>query len=164
MLQRSLGGSAFGERVQERPDPVGETPEHRVGERDGAFEPGAANQLDRLVDGCIACDPVHERQLVRAETQRRSDRGIETGNPAAAQQLDGVVERANALHRSVSEALGEAAITLVETACRCTEGAIGVRVVLEDAQQHGKRGRAGRAYGRRPRSHASYVIRRPPSG
>ena len=164
VLQRSLGSSVLWERVQERRDPFGEPPEHRVGERDGPFEPGAANQLDRLVDGGIACDSVDERELIRAESQRRPDRSVETRDPAAAQELDGVVERAYALHSSVRETLRESAIALVEVARCSTKSAVGVRLVLEDAQQHRERSRAGRAYGRRPRRHASYVIRRPPSG
>ena len=75
-----------------------------------------------------------------------------------------MVERSHALDGTEREPLRERAITLVEGGRRRSERTIRVRLVLEHAQEDVERRDARGAYGRSPRSHASYVIRRPPSG
>ena len=82
---------------------------------------------------------------------------------AAAERLDGVVERPHALHGAEREPLRERAVAVVEPVGRGAERPVRVRVVLEDPLQNPERRRAGGAH-RSPRSHASYSMRRPLSG
>ena len=128
------------------------------------LETGTSHELDRLVHRRVARDPVDERELIRAEAKRRPDGSIESRDPSSAERLDRVVERPGALDRTVREPLGERAVAVVEPGDRRAESAVRVRVVLEDAPQDVESRGACRAYGRRPRSHASYAMRRPPSG
>jgi len=72
----------------------------------------------------------------------------------AAEHLDGVVERPHALHRAEGEPLGECPISVVEPRGGCSQRAVGVRAVLEDAEQDLER-RASRGAYLSPRSHAS---------
>ena len=55
-----------------------------------------------------------------------------------------MVERPHALHGAVGEPLREGALPLVQPLGGGAEGAVGVRVLLEDAQQHLVRGAARR--------------------
>ncbi len=134
LLQRPVG-----QRVEERLDPVGQPSHHRVRERDGPLEPGAADELDRLVDGRVLRG-VGVAELVRAEPQRRTHRRVELPHRPPAERLDRVVERPYALHRAVGEPLRERALALVEALGGAAEGAVGIRVLLEHAQQHLVRG------------------------
>jgi hypothetical protein len=76
-------------------------------------------------------------------------------NAASAELLDRVVERAHALDRTEGEPLGERSITLVEVGSSGTKRAIRIRLVVEHPHEDVERRDACRAYGRRPRSHAS---------
>ena len=82
----------------------------------------------------------------------------------ATERLDRVVERSHALDSTERQPLRERAITLVEGGRRRSESTIRVCLVLEHAPEDVERRDASGAYGRSPRSHASYAIRRPPSG
>ena len=164
MRERRLGRRRVGQRRDERADPVREPAQDGVRERHRPLETGTSHELDRLVHRRVARDPVDERELIRAEAKRRPDGSIESRDPSSAERLDRVVERADALDRAVREPLGERAVAFVQPGDRRPESAVRVRVVLEDAQQDVESRGACRAYGRRPRSHASYAMRRPPSG
>ncbi len=164
VLERGLLRSRLGKRVEERPDAVGDSAEHGVRERNGSLQARTPDELDRLVDGCIAGNTVDVSELVRTEAQRRSHGWIEARHAPPPERLDRVVERPCALNRAVRESMRERAVSLVEAGGSGAERTIGVRAVLEDAQQHVERRRTRRAYDRRPRSHASYAMRRPPSG
>ena len=56
-----------------------------------------------------------------------------------------MVERPHALDGAVREPLRERALALVEPLGRAAERAVGIGVLLEDAQQHLVRGAAARA-------------------
>ena len=155
MLEPRLGGACVRQRIEERSDPLGETTEHGVGERHGALEACTADELDRLVHRGVARDAVDEPELVRTETEGSSHRRVETVDATAAELLDRVVERADALDRTEREPLRERSITLVEASRNRTKRAICVRLVLEHPHEDVERRDACRAYGRRPRSHAS---------
>ena len=77
VLEPRLGGACLRQRVEERPDPVGEPAKHGVGERHGALEPRTADELDRLVHRRVARDAVDEPELVRTETEGSSHRRVE---------------------------------------------------------------------------------------
>ncbi len=164
VLQRGLGRRPFRESVEKRCDPLSDAAEHGVRERDGTFETGATDELDRFVDRRVAGDAVDEPELVGAQSERCPDGRIEAAHGPAAERLDRVVERSHALDRAERQPLRERAIALVEGCRRRSKSTIRVRLVLEHAQEDVERRDAGRAYGRSPRSHASYAIRRPPSG
>ena len=119
--------------------PSDEPPHHRVRERDRPLEPRAADELDRLVDRRVRRG-VGVAELVGAEPQRRAHRRVELPHRPPPERLDRVVERPHALHRAVGEPLGERALALVEALGSAAEGAVGVRVLLEHAQQHLVRG------------------------
>ena len=127
---------AFGERVEERADPVADAAEHGVRERDGALEPGAADELDRLVHGRVARHPVEIAELVGAKAQRCANGRIELAHGPLAQRLDRVIERSHPLDRAVREPPRERRVALVEPRRGRAERPIGIRVVLEDATQH----------------------------
>ena len=145
-------------------DAVRDAAQHGVRERHCPLEAGAADELDGLVDRRVAGDPVDEPELVGAESERRSDGRVEAAYGPTAEGLDRVVERSDALDGTERQPLRERAIALVECCSRRSERTIRVRPVLEHAQEDVERRDAGGAYGRSPRSHASYAIRRPPSG
>jgi hypothetical protein len=155
VLEGGLDSASPGERVEQRPNPVGKTAQNCVRERHGALETRPAHELDRFVHCRIAGHAVHEAQLIRAEPQRSADRRIETSDSATAERFDRVIERPDSLDGPVGEALRERAIPCVE-ACHCrSKRPVGVGAVLEDAQEHLKRRSAGGSYDRSPRSHAS---------
>ena len=52
-------------------DPVADPAEHGVRERDGALEPGAADELHRFVHGGVPRHTAEEAELVGAEPERR---------------------------------------------------------------------------------------------
>ena len=163
-MSAASSGVASGSASRSWRDAVGDTAQHGVRERDGTLEARAANELDGLVDRRVPCDAVDESELVRAEPERRSHGRVEAAQRSPPERLDRMVERARALNGAEREPLRERAIAFVETGRGAAKGAIRVRVVLEDAQEDVERRDAGGAYARRPRSHASYAIRRPPSG
>ena len=134
LLQRAVG-----QRVEQRPDPVGDPPHHGVRERHGALEPRPADELDRLVHRGVRRG-VGVAELVRAEPQRRAHGRIELAHRPLAERVDRVVERPDALDGAIREPLRERALALVEPLRRGAEGAVGVRVLLEDAQQDFVRG------------------------
>ena len=160
LLQRAVG-----QAVEQRPDALGEPSHDRVRERHGALEARAADELDRLVRRGVR-RRLRVRELVRAETERRAHRRVELVHRPLAQRLDRVVERAHALDRAVRETVRERALAFVEIGRGAAEDAVGVRLLLEHAQQHLVRDAAGRrdAHARRPRTYSSNDIRRPPSG
>ena len=102
--------------------------------------PAAADELDRLVHGRVDGD-LRVGELVRAEPQRRPHRRVELGDRAAAELLDPVVERADALDRPVGEPLRERPLARVDALDRAAKGTVGVGVVLEDAPHVSKAAR-----------------------
>ncbi len=164
MPQRRFRRRPLGELLEKRGDAFGEPAKHGVRERHGTLQPRAADELDGLVDCRVPGDALDEAELVGAESQRSSHRRVEPVHSPAPEPLDRVVERACALHGAVCETLRERTVTVVETGHGGAQCSIRVCAFLEHANEDGVRRRARRAYGRRPRSHASYVIRRPPSG
>ena len=141
---------------------LGEPPHDRVREGDRTLEPGGADKLHRLVDGRVRRHPVHEGELVGAQPQRGAHRRVELPHRPAAEGLDAVVERPDALHRPVGELLGEGTVARVEALGRAAEGAVGVGLLLEDPLDDLK-GDPSRAHLRKPRRYSSVVMRRPPS-
>ena len=144
---------------------LGEPAHDRVRERHRTLEPRAADELDRLVRGRVRRG-VRVAELIRAEAQRSAHRRVELAHRPLAERVDRVVERAHALHGAVGEPLRERALALVEVARGGAKDAVGVRVLLEDAQQHLVRDAARRRdrHQRRPRRYSAYAMRRPPSG
>jgi hypothetical protein len=140
---------------EQRLNPVGEPTKHGVRERDRPLEPRAAHELDGFVDRGIARNAVDEPELVGPQPQGRTYWRIEASDASTPKRLDSVVKRPDTLDGAESESLCQCAIARVEI-CRCrSKCAIGVGVVLEVSQENLERRRAGRPYGRRPRSHAS---------
>ena len=155
MLERSLAAVVSGSAVEQRADAVGEPTEHRIRERDRALEAGTPDQLHGLVDRRVARDAVDESELVRAETERGSNRRVEAVDAPSAELLDRVVERSCALHRAVGQPLRERAITVVEAAGRRRSARSAYASSSNTRTSTSIRRRARRAYGRSPRSHAS---------
>jgi hypothetical protein len=93
--------------------------------------------------------------LIRTQSQRSPYRWIEARYTTASKSLDRVVERPRPLDGAECKSLRERTVTCVEARCSRSKRAIGVRTVLEYAQENVERGRAGRPYDRSPRSHAS---------
>ena len=116
--------------------------------------PRRADELDGVVDDRVL-GLVGERELVGAEPQRGTHRRVELANRPLPELLDPEVERAHALHRSVREPLRERAVAIVETVDRACERAVGVGVLLEDAQDDVERGAARGRDHRRPRRNSS---------
>ena len=164
--ERRLLRRALGERGAQLARAVREAPQDRVRERHRPLQPRAPDELDRLVDRGVAWDAVHERELVRAETERGQDGRVDLPHGALADRLDRVVERPLPLDRAVREATGERAVAVIQRTGLGAQDAVGVRVVLEHPPQNGecdpprRRDRAHRS----PRRHASTDIRFPPSG
>ncbi len=123
------------QRIEERPEPVPEPTQNGVRERHGPLEPGAPHELDRLVDGRVRCG-VGPAELVRAEPQCCEHRRVELPQRSPAERLDRVVERPHALHGAVRDPLRERPLPLVQAFGGAAERAVGVGVLLEDAQQH----------------------------
>ena len=80
-------------------------------------------------------------------------------NTSSPERLDRVVEGSDALNRAVGEPLGERAIAIVEIRRCRAQRAIGVRVVLEDAQR--ARGTPPHARGLRPQAAEPCVVGHP---
>ena len=140
--------------LEQRGQTLGEPPQHRVRERHRPLEPGAANELDRLGHGRVRRRS-HEAELVRAEPQRRPHGRVELAHRPAAERLDPVVERANALNRPEGEPLRERAVARVEPLDRAAQHPVGVGLLLEHAQ-HDLVGRPPRRRDhRRPRRNSS---------
>ena len=127
MLERSLR-----QRIEQRADPLCEAAHHRVRERNRPLEVCGAYQLHRLVHGRVRRD-LEVAELVRAEAKRGEHRRVELAHRSAAERLDRVIERPDALHRSVRDPLRKRAVALVELLARAAERAVRVCVVLEDA-------------------------------
>ena len=142
------------QRVDELAQPLGEAAHDGIRERDGALQTRSTDELDALVHGGVGGDGVEIGELVGADPERGQHRRIELAHGTAAERLDPVVERADALHRPVGDALGERAVTLVERLRGGGERSIGVRVLLEhaphDLVRRAPRGRDA-AHGLRPR-------------
>ena len=150
VLQRALG-----QRREQRPDAVRDPAQHGVRERHGPLEPSPADELDGLVHRGVLRYSVEIRELVRAEPERRQDRRVELAHRPLAERLDRVVERPHALHRAERELPRERAVARVEPFRGAPQGAVGVRLVLEDAPQHLVRRAARRRDHRRPRRNSS---------
>ena len=166
VAQCRLCRRALGKRYAEVACAVREPPEHRIRERHRPLEPRLPHELDRLVDGRVARHAVHERQLVRAESEGIADGAVELPHGALPERLDRVVERARPLNGAEREPPGEGAIALVERSRLGPQHPVCIGVVLEDPPHDGERDPPGRRHGahRRPRRQASALMRRPPSG
>ena len=117
--------------------------------------PRRADELDRLVHGRVHGD-LRVGELVGAEPQCRLHRMVEPLDRPAAELLDPVIERADALDRPVGEPLGQRPVARVDALGRAAKGAVGVGVVLEHAPDRleGRAPRRGNAH-RSPRRNAS---------
>ena len=144
----------FGERGDEAVEGLGEPAHDRVRERHCALALRRAHQLDGVVD-----DRMHRligpRELVGAEPQRGAHGRIELAHRPLARLLDPEVDRARPLHRAVREPLGQRAVAVVEAFDGGPEGAVRVRVLLEDAAHDLERGAARRSDHRTPRRNSS---------
>ena len=129
VLQRPLG-----EGVEQISEPGVEPPHHGVREGDRPLEARCADELDGLVHDRVRRHAVQVGELVGAEPERRPDRRVELADGPAAERVDPVVERADALDRSVGDPLGERAVARVELLRRARERTVGVRIVFEDAE------------------------------
>src|SRR6185503_20373024 len=116
---------------------------------------GTSHEFNGLVHRRVARDPIDEGELIGAEAKRRAHGSIESRYTSSAERLDRVVERPDALDSTVREPLGKRAVAFVQPGARRPESAVRVRVVFEDPEQDVESRGARRAYGRRPRSHAS---------
>ena len=119
--------------VEQVAEADGEPPHDGVREGDGALEAGAADELDRLVHRRVPRDAVEVGELVRADAERGAHRRVELRDRPPRQGLDAVVERADALHRPVGDLRGQRAVAGVEALGGGGQGAVGIRVLLEDA-------------------------------
>ncbi len=156
MLERGLVGRGLGQCRENAFELEREPAQHRVRERDGALEAGAADELDRLVHRRVARYRIEVAKLVGAEPQRRPHRCIELRDGSPADRLERVVERADALHGAEGDSLRERAVPSVEALGRAAEHAVGVGLLLEDAA-HDLVGRdaRGRDAHRSPRRNSS---------
>ena len=94
--------------------------------------PAARTSSTRLVRGRVRRDRVEVAELVRAEAQSGTHRRVELPHGPAAERLDRVVERTDALHRPVGDLHCEGPVALVEALRQRTERAVRVGVLLED--------------------------------
>jgi hypothetical protein len=153
--ERRLPRGRFGERFDQLAQPEREPAQDCVRERDRALEAGRADELDRLVHGCVLRN-LRERELVGTEAQRRPYRRVELPHRPPPELLDPVVERAHTLDRPVGQPLRERAVALVEPLGGRRKGPVGVRVLLEDAADGlERRPPRGRHAHRRPRRNSS---------
>jgi hypothetical protein len=98
---------------------------------------------------------VGECELVGAEAERGAHRRVELANRAFPELLDPEVERSHALHRAVREPLGKRAVAGVEPFDRARQRAIGIGVLLENAQDDVERGSARGCDHCKPRTNSS---------
>ncbi len=146
----------FGQRLDERAQPFRAAAHDGVRKRNRALEPGGPDELDRLVHRRARRHAVEKGELVCADAQRRPNRWIELADGATAERLDSVVERPRALDGTEGDLLRECAVARVQTLRGSPEGAVGVRVLLEDAQDDLVRGAPGRRDAHcKPRRNAS---------
>ena len=124
--------------------PERESPQDGIREFHRSLEPGCAHELHRLAHGRICGNRIQVAELVCADPQSGADRRIELAHGTAANLLEHVVERACPLHCPVRDPLRERAVARVQAGGRTGEGAVGVRVLLEDAQDDVVRDSAGR--------------------
>ena len=162
MHERGRGRRLVVQAREQAGEALGQAPHDRVREGDGALEAGRPDELDGLVHGRVRRDAVHEGELVGAQAERRAHGRVELAHRPAAERLDRVVERADALHRPVGELLREGAVARVEPLRRAAEGPVGVRTLLEDPLDDPGRDRRAPAHLRRPRRYSSVVMRRRP--
>ena len=120
---------------EKRRDSLGDSPQHRVRERNGPFEARAAHELDRLVHGGVARHAAEVAELVRAEAQRCQHRRIELSDRALPERLDRMIERAQALHRAERELARERPVAIVEALRGGAQRAVGVGAFLGDAPE-----------------------------
>jgi hypothetical protein len=150
MLEGSL------RKLREQPlESVADAAEDGVRERDRPLEPGAAHELDRLVDGGVVRDAAEKAELEGAEAQRREHRCVELAHRPLAERFDRVVERTHPLHRPERELPCERPVAIVELLRGGAERPVGVGVFLEDAAHDLVGGLAGGRDHRRPRRKAS---------
>jgi len=149
MLERPLG-----ELLHEPPEALREPPRDRVREPHRALESRPADELDRVAHDRVR-GRLAPRELVPGEPERGEHGRVELRDRPPAELADPVVDRANALHRPVREALGEGAVARVEPRRRRGERAVGVRAVLEHAPDDAERGLPGRGGHRTPRRNSS---------
>jgi hypothetical protein len=131
MLER-----AFRQRVDERPNAFRDASQDGVRERHRPLEPGAPNELDRLVHGRVARDPVEIAELVRPEPQGGQHGRVELSHRTLAERLDRVIERPHPLDRSEGEPPRQRDVAVLEPLRGGAQSPVGVRVVLEDPAQH----------------------------
>src|SRR5213593_1385238 len=102
--------------------------------------PAASLRMTAFVNGTArssgARRGVGVAELVRTESQRRSNGSIELAHGPLAEGLDRVVQRAHALDGAVRKPLRECALPLVELARGGAEDTVGVGVLLEDPEQY----------------------------
>ncbi len=128
MGESSLRGSPCG-KVPER-----EPPQDGVRELHGPFQPRLADELHGLAHRRIGGDRIQVGELVGADPESGAHRRVELAHRAAADLLERVVERADALDGAVGDPLGQRAVALVEAGGGGCESAVGVGVLLEDAE------------------------------
>jgi hypothetical protein len=157
VLERRRFGRVLPQPFEQRRDSLGQPAQHGVRERDRALEACAPHQLHRFVDGRVRRD-VGIAELVRTQSQCCAHRRIELAHRPLPQRADRVVERAYALHRPEGEALRQRTIARIQPLGSRTQDAVGVRLVLEDAQDDLVRRLPRRQ--RRPRRNSSYAMRR----
>ena len=114
MAKRRLGRRPLRQSLDQRANPVRQTAQDGVRERDGAFQPGTANELDGLVHRGIPRDAIEERELVGAEPQRSANWRVQLGDRPPTKRLDRVIERPHALHRAVGKPAREGAVAVVK--------------------------------------------------
>ena len=102
-------------RASSSRQPLREPPHDRVRERRRRARARRArtSSTDSFTAAC-GRDAVEEAELVGAEPQRRAHGRVELAHRPAAERVDRVVERADALHRAVGELLREGAVARVE--------------------------------------------------
>ena len=145
--ERSCGRRLLVEAREQVREPLREPPEHRVGERDGALEPGSPHELDGLVHRGVRRDAVQECELVGPGAERGANGWVELSHRPAPQRLDRMVERPHPLHGAVRDLLRKGPVARVQALRGAPERPVGVGAFLEDPLDDPGRDRSGGAHG-----------------
>ena len=118
-------------------------------------KPRVADELDDLVDHGVRRS-LAPGDLVAGDPKRGQHGRVEVARGPAPEQVDPVVDRADALNRAVGDPLGERPVAWVETGGGGRHRPVRVRLVLEDPAHHlVGRGAGGRRHARIPRRNSS---------
>ena len=126
-----LGKRPRWKRRDERREALGEPARDGIREARRVRKPRVADELDDLVDDGVRRS-LAPGDLVAGDPERSQHGRVELARRPAAEHVDPVVDRADALNRAVGDALGERPVARVEPGGGRRHRPVRVRPVLED--------------------------------